>query len=416
MILSLALWMACTGSPPPAEPAPTEPDPVVDTEPEPEPEAAVGLPDVAWAPPEREQASQAAVPTTPAIDAARASLLAVVEGHARDPGNPWAVGHALLALGPEATLSNGQPAVDHLFAEYAQTVDIEGETALVFPRSRGDIRIEPHSDLLLKAFTEIGLKPDRKVTVQGAEHELGQLYRHSMRRAWVQGSRVGFDDHDDTAWALQALATWAPKDQTWTADGGHAMTMDGFTSSVVAKLHEENTPLHLAMKQDRSVQKRGQHIFGYTCGGAHLFQGAAYAVGRGFGTDQDRATVVAEIPLLFWRLRDELAQIDAAIRIEPKLSPLFVEQRLKFLGHFLESTHKASAMGLWQPDEAQKAELAFALDQLVSTVDILQRMGLFDKLAGLREGQEQFYLDVVGDSAHALRGLDLATGKGTVLY
>ena len=171
----------------------------------------------------------------------------------------------------------------------------------------------------------------------------------------------------------------------------------------------------MAIATGAKVEKRKQGIFGYTCGGAHLLQGVAYAVGRGFGQPEDRAAIQAELDVLYWRLKLELGVVDHAMSQYPEHRLILLVQRLKFLGHFLESTHKAAAMGLHKPDEAQQATLQVALRELMGTVDILQGGGAFKDLDRLRKANEQTYLDIVGDSAHALHGIDLATGEAGVL-
>jgi hypothetical protein len=170
-----------------------------------------------------------------------------------------------------------------------------------------------------------------------------------------------------------------------------------------------------AMAAGTTVQKRGQGIFAYTCGGAHLLQGAAYAVWRGFGGETLRAAIIDEVAVLYWRLDLELAVIDQALQQHPQYAVVLIEQRLKFLGHFLESAHKLAAMGFYMPDDDQLAALERARKELVKTVGVLQAMGVFDRLDQLRETNEQTYLDFVGDSAHTLRGIDLSTGKATIL-
>ena len=96
----------------------------------------------------------------PEVRTARNVLRRVVQDHARDPNNPWAIVHALLAMGPELTLSNQANAVEYLFKEYGQLESKGGTPMIKFPVKRGDIRIEPHRDLILKALTEIGGPPN----------------------------------------------------------------------------------------------------------------------------------------------------------------------------------------------------------------------------------------------------------------
>src|SRR5690606_29130440 len=105
-----------------------------------------------------------------------------------------------------------------------------------------------------------------------------------------------------------------------------------------------------------------------------------------------------------------------AARQHPNYAPILLEQRLKFLGHFLETVHRAWALELFTPDEAQQEQLRRAADELVRTVEALEGTGLLDRLDALRESNEQLFLDVVGDAAHAVRGIDLATGEATIAW
>ena len=320
----------------------------------------------------------------------------------------------MLALGRDVVLTNGVNATDWLFAEYAQVRPLEGADGVAFPASRGKIRIEPHTDLILKALTETGVGPERQVQVAGAAHTVGDLYRASLCRAWVDGDDVAFQSWNDTPWALQGLAAWAPPGLSWNADGGHPMTLDGFTHQVVAKLRTETAFMRKTMVVGQSVQKRRQGIFGYTCGGAHLIQGAAYAVARGFGTPEDRVALLDEVDVLFWRLDIELDIYGQALENAPQYRVVLLEQQMKFLGHFLETQHKLAAAGLYTPSDEQRVELGRALDALVSTVNALESEQVFDNLEAVRQDNEQTYLDFIGDAAHGVRAIRLATGSAGV--
>ena len=91
-------------------------------------------------------------------------------------------------------------------------------------------------------------------------------------------------------------------------------------------------------------------------------------------------------------------------------------QRMKFLGHWLETVSKMHAMGLFAPDANQLTQIEGAAQNLVLTVDSLQKQGAFDHLPALRVKDEQMYLDIIGDSGHAVRGLELALGRGKVIW
>lgn len=442
---SVLCWLAlCACGEPASAPAPeAAPEPVVP------PASPVPSPDelrrVPQPPPNREVALPTVVPSLPTVEAkvqhplaanaaltkARGVLEEAVRGHGRDPENPWAVGHAMLALGPEVELTNGVAGVDHLFAEYAEWVDVADTPGVAFPRRRGPVRIEPHSDLLLKAITEGGVAPAYGVTVQGKPSTVLPLYRHSLHRTWIEGDRTGFDSMNDTPWALQALSSWAPPDLAWTAIESHEMTLDGMTTRLLELLEKETAYLSRAKAAGAMPQKDGKGILSYTCGGQHLVQGVAHAVARGFGPDDAKERMCAQRDLLLWRIDHELGTIDPILAergSDRALAIVLLDQRLKFVGHALETTSKIDAYGMcpWDADDDAARDRLGA--ELVRTVTALDGLGVFAGLGAVRTdktldpyrpnsgGAEQVYLDLVGDAAHAVRGIDLALGTGVIRY
>jgi hypothetical protein len=405
------LW-ACGGDPAPAPP-PT-PAPEAEAEAVAPPPTAV-LPTVSCVLPVREGKTTTPIAASPALQHTRAVLVDVVRRYDLDPENPWAVVHGMLALGADVPLSNGVPAVDHLFAAYAER---RPEGGVAFPRKRGATRIEPHTDLVFKALTEGGVSFDRTVTVAGQPATLQELFRQSVVKTWVDDAAVSSDGFGDLGWTLQGIAACVPDDLAWTAVGGHPMTLDRLTSALVGDLSRQTQFLRDAIAAGQPVQKRKQGIFSYACGGTHHLMSAAYAVARGHGTPGDRAAVEAEVAPLLWRLDLELQTVDTLLPKHPEYADVLLEQRMKFLGHFLETTHKMVALGLFAPDDAQRAQMARGADELVATVAAMEQAGMFTdaSLAQLRAKNEQTFLDVIGDAAHAVRGIDLATGAGSLRY
>lgn len=422
--------LGCSTSITPPEPEPAEAPGLIRPEP-----PAEALPVVAFEPATQE--GRTPHPITkgqPALArdlaASRAVLEAAVREHGRDPNNPWAVSHAMLALGPDLELTNGKPAVDFLFETYAAFVEVGGEKVPAFPPSKGSIRIEPHTDLLLKAFAEGGLSPDRAVTVAGTPTTLGQLYRHSLWRAWLKGTSTGFTGgtYNDAPWALQALATWAPRGLTWKAKGGRDMSMSSFSHRLAETLREETAELSAAKELGQIIKKDTRRgIFRYTCGGQHLLQGVAYAVARGFELPGDRDEICRQLELLSWRIDVELSAIDPLIETgERPIQIVLLAQRLKFLGHSLETVHKIAATGVCSLTAEQVAASQRVARELVITVDKLEALGVWSDLGAIKTdttleryrmgGAEQVYLDFIGDAAHAVRGIDMATGAGVLRY
>ncbi len=395
-------------------PRDSTPPPATSVAPPPSP-APVALPALSCTLPTRVGRSPAAVDADDALKHAREVLVGVVRANDLDPGNPWAVVHGMLALGADEPLTDGRPAFEALFADFAERPK---EGGVRFPPKRGSIRVEPHTDLVLKALTEGGIAFDRVVTVGGAPATANELLQHSVWRTWVDGAALSVDSYNDLPWTLQGVAACAPGDLAWTAEGGHPMTLDALTHAVVLKLASETRFLRDAMASNTPVQKQKQGIFSYTCGGTHLIMGAAFAVARGHGEPGDRALVEAEVAPLLWRLDLELAAVDDLLPAHPEYTDMLLDQRLKFLGHLLEAAHKMAAMGLWVPDEAGRATLARARAELVRTVVALEGQGLLSQpgLDAVKARREQTWLDLIGDAAHAVRGIDLSTGAGGIAF
>lgn len=405
-MIALALVLACGGEPTPTQPSPAPAAaPAEPTEPLP------------IAPAREAKFTPHPVPVGPDLQKALEVLGAVVDTRANDPEDPWALAHALLARGEALTLPDGQPVVPYLFSRYARVVTVGGRPLPAFPREANGVSIEPHTDLILKSLTEIGVNPEQVVQVEGQSFEVGDAWRHSLLTTWLSKTdgKASFDSPNDMPWALQGLAAWAPPGLHWTADNGIAVELDYLTRLTVHVLHSESEFMIQAMEAGQDFEKRGQGIFQYTCGGAHLLQGAAAAVARGFGGPEERTRLQLQGRLLFYRLPREVDIYQRAIEQQPRAKLILMAQQLKFVGHWLESAHKLSALGLYSPDAAEQQLMAQAVDLLIGTVKTLKGLGALDNLDQIRTDNKQLYLDLVGDSAHALRGLMLATGKQPVV-
>jgi hypothetical protein len=359
--------------------------------------------------------------STPDIERVLQELRLVVQDHAVDAADPWALAHALLALGPDLALKSGVSVVDHLFSEFALASHVHDAALVRFPRTATRdgkaVKVEPHTDLLLKVLTEIGVRLDRSITVEGAEHRVGDLWQQSVLKTWLD-SKTGessFDSPNDMPWGLQGIAAHAPEGLAWTAEG-RDMSLDDLSNLLVHVLTEESGELLTAMQTGGSFQKRGQGIFKYTCGGAHLLQGAAYVVARGFGDEAARKKLALQGPLAIFRLPAELGIYAELLARSPQHELVLMAQQLKFTGHWLESVHKMAAMGLFAPDPAQQEIMAQATQALIASVVALKAKGALDNLASIREKNPQLYLDLVGDSAHAIHGLELALGRVEVAF
>lgn len=423
LTLTLLVGSACSGSPPaetpaavpapspaisPASPPPTATKTTVWTA-----ENIQGLLPVA---PSHYNPVPKAIPALPDYDAALALLGKVVDTEDGDPENPWAIAHGILARGREFRLPDGREAAAHLFAAYAEPRPVGALMLVGFPAQLGKVRVEPHTDLLLKNLAEVGVDPSTQFTTRTGTVSAADLYRWTVLKTFLvaKDNHSSFANPDDISWALQALANWAPGELQWIATDGTVMDLDGLTSFDAAVLLQESAFMLQDMQRGNEFQRAGQPLFASPCGGSHLVQGVSYAVARGYGTPKDRQVVEGQVPLLFYRLPIELRIYDQALREHSTYRLKLTVQRLKFLGHWLETISKMQAMGLFVPDAEQLTQVEGAAQNLVLTVNDLHKQGAFDHLQEIRAKDEQIYLDILGDSAHAVRGLELALGRGKV--
>ncbi len=418
----LLLWLACNE---PAAPPPPPPK----TQVQPSPAPAPAPPVTVWTPenigtlvpvaPTREGKVPWVLPANPAYDEALQSLASMVEKYAGDPENPWAVAHGLLARGKDFKLADGRPAIPQLFATYAEPRSIGTLNFWGFPQKSGEIRVEPHTDLLLKNMQEAGVAPDADFPHADKKISMADLYRYTLLKTFLVAdkNKSSFEGPNDIPWGLQALATWSPGPELqWVTADGIPMDLDYLTTFLVAVVTQESAFMFQALQKGERFERSGQNLFNYTCGGAHLVQGASYAVARGFGGPKDHKAMEAQVILLYYRLPIELDIYQGAMARAPKMKGKLLVQQLKFLGHWLETTSKLSALGFYSPDATQQKLTETAAQKLVLTVQAIRDAGAFDNMETIRKSDEQLYLDMVGDGSHAIRGLELALGRGVIRY
>ena len=209
-------------------------------------------------------------------------------------------------------------------------------------------------------------------------------------------------------------ASWSAEKTEWTSQAGKQSSLDALTDHTMTILGKETAFIARAKEVNGGFQKRGQGIFQYTCGGAHLLQGVAHATLRGFGSSSNPSRLKEQLHLLLYRFPIELQQIDDGEKQHPDFKLQLRIQRLKLTGHTLETLYRISATDMiGEPDRKALEQVAA---EVVKSVVLLQEIGAFSQINSIRAAQEQLYLDLVGDAAHTLRGLRIATGVGAVYY
>jgi len=331
----------------------------------------------------------------------RAVLGAVIDREAGNPANAWALSHGILARGPDFRATDGRLARDVLVDDWLQrTPDLHFET------QRGEVRVEPHADLILKTLVEAGLPLDAPIGTTDGSPTLRALLDASRNRAKLGGADGFFPSENDAPWSVQAWCQAGPQD-SWTASG-RPTTSPEVAEQLLGSLERQVDFIVQARAAGKPFAKRKQDIFAFTCGGAHLFQGAAACVAAGSVPDA-ASRIAAVVDTWLARVPLETGLVDAAIKQHPDASILLVNQDIKFLGHLLESLGKAQRDGLWTPTAADREILKRVKLRLYQQILRFEAGGIYaDKaLAGFaaNPGSFQLYLDLVGDACHAWSGM-----------
>ena len=361
--------------------------------------------------PSKEKTIPRATSLSPIHEATRNALKGMVEQHGLLIDNPWALLHALLALGPNAKLPDGTSAVERLFTEHAEPSF--HNTLIQFPKkkqSKGKtILIEPHTDLALKVLTEIGVSPEQSYTVKGKQYRFADLFRSSLLETHLDPRKniSSFQSPNDTPWNIQGLSTYLSPGTTWESNG-MVMRLEDLTTFLMAVVYQETRFMAAAYQQKKTFEKKKQGIFKYTCGGMHLVQALAYAHARGFGNAKSKSIIEEQVALLYYRFPIELSIYDRLLQENPTYKQQLLVQRLKFVGHFLETAAKLEILGFYTPSETMKKMQQGALDQLALTTEALRKDGLIQNPQ--TAASTQLALDLIGDGAHAVYGMELIAG------
>jgi hypothetical protein len=336
--------------------------------------------------------------------AQRAALVARVEAGVRagvDAERPWGLVHALVALGPELRMSDGRRAVDAVL-DAGRSAEGRFGAGVVLPRTdpAGVIPIEPHAMMVVKTLAEIGVDPGATLAAPWGQVRAEALLSPALEH--LADAAAGWDDR---AWALQAAATWLPRGAAWPAAGGEA-ELGRLAADAVADLEGASAALRALRDAGAPLVKDRTGVLAYACGGAHLLQAAGSAAARvGDGALTARVVQLAELHV--WRIDQEIALLDRLARAHPESSEVLEAQRLKVVGHGLETAHHLAALGVGLAPAAAIARWAAALEPAVEAA--LARHG--DAVAA---GAPASGSDLWGDLCHALHALRLDAGEALV--
>jgi hypothetical protein len=330
--------------------------------------------------------------------------------HSADPKNPWALAHGVTALGANFVAADGRRATEVMVGDFLKANPGDAGSRYGFDLYAADgTPIEPHPNLIAKTLVNAGLPLSSKFRAPGGEVTL---------QALVRGVEKGFHPAPqneaywrEVGWTLDLLSvTRKPGAATFENESGEKVDLDAVMEQALAYLELANKELSDGMDQGLpQVDKNKRGIYAHNCGGLHLVQAVlSWArfpeVRKKWGKRLDR-----QLAVLFYRLGSESRQYDAVLQKVhdvPGNRLLILTQMVKFYGHFLETTGRARADGVFAPDAAQKQQIARAkalLDAAVRGLDVLKA---FQSMEQLKANQRQVWLDLIGDSCHASHGFD----------
>ncbi|MFN7135817.1 MAG: hypothetical protein ACK4N5_27360, partial [Myxococcales bacterium] len=314
-----------------------------------------------------------------------------------DPGNAWALAHAVEAYGPSFKAADGRPAIDVMVGDYLEK---RGD-GWGFPESKGGVPVEPHRNHQTSTLVVAGVPLDRAFTVRAAGGDkvtLETLVRQLAPRASPADPELLRHD----AWTVQALAHLASKPAGKAAPQG--LDLPAVMDRAVAFVDAQQQFLDEARAQGApSVPKRKQFIWSLPCGGFHHIQ-AAWAWDDAAFRKKHQKALDTLVRVMLYRLDAETRVYDEALAQAPQYRLQLLVQKLKFYGHWLETVAHFESDKLWPKSKETAAAKARARALLADTVEALKGERLPERMGELKTAMPQLYLDLIGDSCHALTG------------
>jgi len=332
--------------------------------------------------------------------------------HAADPKNPWGLAHGICAFGKSYAASDGRRAADVILNDFLQKGAATGATLpYSFARYAKDgTPVEPHTNLHVKTLVLAGLPLTTAFETRAAgKVTLGDLVKGVQRGfVHVPGNPAYWADVGWTLDLLAAVHTPGPS-AVFTNGAGTAIDFNRVMEDALAELERAQADLLAALDAGQAeVPKRKQGLYAHPCGGLHLVQAVFHwarfpAVRKAWGKRLER-----QVAVLGWRLGSERRQYEAALQAAPTpYHRRLLVQMVKFYGHFLETYGRLRVEKTWKWSAADKQRVATARALLDDAVRKLQGLGAFERYDEVVRMDRQVALDLVGDSCHAVHGLDL---------
>ena len=323
--------------------------------------------------------------------------------HGADPKNPWALAHAVGAYGASFKAADGRLAIDVMVADFLERKTVGGRAVWTFPEKRDGLPVEPHKNHQLMTLLRAGVPLSHVFAGKDFELTLKELVAQAKETLAFDGSEAFYRLEP---WTLDALAAVTSEaSPLFQGAGGQKIDLGKALDGEVTYLESQQRFLEEARRSGEKVAKRKQLIWSQPCGGFHLFQSAfAWMDQKGFAARHAK-DLAAQVEILLYRLEVETAIYQDALTQAPKYAVQLNTQRLKFYGHFLETVGRLQTLNAWPKSVEHDRAVANAKRLLASAVEGLEKDHVSTRMDELKASMPQVYLDLIGDSCHAVTGL-----------
>lgn len=339
----------------------------------------------------------------------------VVKQNCSDADEPWAAVHGVLAFGKDFKSSDGASALEESVLKHAKFKD--GRVTFEAFNSEGE-PVEPHPGLFAKVALEVGHKLESEALKKKG------LSVEKLAKDSLHGLDTSKSLHNQE-WMLEILFRVGSDSQKKAAAEKALALLEAEQKYMEPLLGDWDKSVQSFVKKARVVKGRPvpEAIHRYFCGGTHLFHAVTLAISKGLLGDEGKRRYGKQMKLLLFRARAEssywnrqMTKVYGASMPEKQktyLIDLFYTQKLKILGHVVESWHKARLWKAYSASEGDKKIMAAVVKDLESTVESIDRRGIYQRLPLLQASKQtqQMRRDLIGDSAHALYGLKLGQKK-----
>lgn len=309
--------------------------------------------------------------------------------------DPTVILHLIAVMGGEKVQDQNLPV---LFAKkYLREETVEGKKYYEFPPKEGEKPIEPHTNQFLKVCQDSGFSGALKGTIT-----TDTLVNHARALFRFKADKL----KDDLGWSLLVFSRAGVLQ--WKNAWGEEVKLREVATLALDWLVDLTIPVEKARAKGKFFKKTELHQ--WYCTGFHLFQAVLGAYKAGVYTEDKKKEVKKQIGLLFYRLQKEpglyWTELENKKSKNVKLS-LYLSL-LKFYGHFFEVMGYAREIGIWKADEKERGLIEKNLKIFRKILQWLVDQGFYGDVNQLRKKWgDRFYRDLLNDSCHALRAMDM---------